>query len=70
MPRPTKLTITLEAGADAWTAIEALKTEDERDIRLTVEKAILAAIGQRPGYGTDPHYNSMGVFVEEIEVTT
>ena len=67
MPRPTNLTITLEVGADAWPAIEALKTELDNDIRLTVEKAIRAAIGSPNG--ADPYTDPMGVFVEEIEVT-
>ena len=67
MARPVKLTITVDAGAVAWDRLEQLKTEDEKDIRLTVEKALQRAINAEAA--GDPYSDPMGVFVEEIEVT-
>ena len=66
--RPLKVTITLDAGDNAWEALEQLKTEDEKDIRLTVEKVLKNAIGHE--HAGDPFRDRFGIFVEEIEVTT
>ena len=66
--RPLKLTITIDAGTDAWDLLEQLKTEDEKDVRLTVEKALKNAIGHNAA--GDPYRDPYGIFVEEIEVTT
>lgn len=68
MPRPIKLTISVEAGTGAWDSMQQLFTEGEDDLRLAIEKTILKELGQPAG--TDPYTNPMGVFVVEIEVTT